>query len=74
MTMRITITNQDTHRTAVAQLVDGHGTGGAREGVQSPNLVEGGYASESHEIAPGQSCDVWIHSGRRVVVHEKQEG
>lgn len=65
MTMRITIKNEDTARTALVRQVE-----------FNPN-VDPAIRSEStvglNEIAPGASLDVWLHSGRRVVVDEKPQ-
>jgi hypothetical protein len=63
MTMRIKITNEDTHRTALVEQIDFN--------PNDPNAA-GGSRCAIDELPPGESKDVWIHCGRRVVVHERQ--
>lgn len=62
MTMRITIKNEDTHRTAKVAQVDGPRSDPAKQAVALT------------EIGPGESADFWIHSNRHLEIDEKQEG
>ena len=60
MTMRITVTNEDSNRTAVAVVED----------VRP--LAPGEYVTAyQREIAPGAKDEFWIHQGRRLRIEEK---
>lgn len=59
MTMRLTIKNEDTQRTA---------------SVVTHNFLNGTEGVATHEetqsIGPGESAEVWIHAHRRAVITE----
>jgi hypothetical protein len=61
MTMRLTIKNEDPNRSAATTLID-VGPSGAR--------ISEGKAEAPVTLAPGESREVWIHSGRVVLVEE----
>ena len=59
MTMRITVKNEDTSRTAVVKQLEGP--------EFSPTLAG------TSEIKPGESAEFWIYVGRKLDVSEKVE-
>lgn len=69
MTMRLTIKNEDQSRTAVVTTFDTPGRIAGTE-IRNPDAPDV-WAAET-AIAPSESAEFWIHSGRMVRVTEKQ--
>jgi hypothetical protein len=63
MTMRLTIKNEDTNRTATIEVVDFNPADEVGSAAPSPATTE---------VPPGETREVWIHSGRKAVLREKQ--
>jgi hypothetical protein len=60
MTMRVTVTNQDSARTAIVQV---HNKG---QPPETPDTL-----GETKELPPGEAHDFWIHQERYLLVKEK---
>lgn len=61
MTMKLTIRNEDQQRTAIVSVED------YQIGKVSP------IRSDSQDLGPGQSREVWVHASRRVLITENAE-
>lgn len=62
MTMKLTVRNEDSQRTAVVRTHD-----------FNPSTPEASAIASVTEILPGETAELWIHSGRKIEVLEKSD-